>query len=164
MLREFTAIVFAALFAMAFSQVPVFVQEYTQRLGGAVGELQALKDGFDENARRSDLTLEAYIQRHQANTDPVMRRTGRTMETTLTRLDDLSAGQAAITAASPWTRPFVLAQHNDRKLLLATWDTFRFTLTVDIYYGLVGLLVGFLFNAALVRALRRKPKAKRVKA
>ncbi len=154
MFREFFAIFFAVGFGLAFCQVPVFVQQYEQRLGGAVGELSALADQYAENANRSDMTLEIYVQRHLVNTDHVMRKTGRTMVATLERLSGLEAAREALDLAPVWKKPWVLARHTDSVLLRDTWTKFGFTLTVDPLFGAAGVLFGFLFNRLLVVMLR----------
>ncbi|GAB6052361.1 hypothetical protein JCM17960_11810 [Magnetospira thiophila] len=154
MVREFFAIFFAVLFGMAFSQVPVFIQQYEQRLGGAVGELASLADQYAENANRSNLTLGTYVSRHMVNSDPVMQKTGRTMRRSLDRLDQLERGMDALNTAPVWEKPLVLARHNDPQILQDAWEKFQFTLTIDLPFGAAGLLFGFLLNHLLVMLLR----------
>ncbi len=154
MFREAFAIFFAVGFGLAFCQAPVFIQEYEQRLGGAVGALTALADQYAENANRSDMTLEIYVQRHLVNADHVTRRTGRTMVATLERLSTLEAAREALDLAPRWKKPWVLVRHGDGGLLRDTWAKFGFTLTVDPLFGAAGVLFGFLFNRVLVVMLR----------
>lgn len=52
---RFHSIILAAVslvFAGLFSQAPEFSQQYYQRIGGAIDELQRGRQQFDENARR----------------------------------------------------------------------------------------------------------------
>ncbi|CCQ72361.1 DUF2937 family protein [Magnetospira sp. QH-2] len=154
MIREFFAIFFAVFFGMAFSQVPPLIQQYEQRLGGAVGELTTLADQYAENANRSNLTLGTYVSRHMVNPDPVMQKTGRTMRRSLDRLDALERGMDALDRAPIWKKPWVLVQNNDQQIMQDTWSKFAFTLTIDLRFGAVGVLFGFLFNHFLVMLLR----------
>ena len=49
------ALIVGVVFGGAFSQAPEFAQQYRQRLGGALDELTAIVQRFDQDAARAGL-------------------------------------------------------------------------------------------------------------
>jgi Protein of unknown function (DUF2937) len=128
---------------VAFSQIPEFMQQYLQRLGGHLDEARRHLQQFQDTAAQSGLTLPRFIEQTTANPDDAVARLGQVMNETVTRVDALAAAQAAITDASLWTRPFVFLQHCDSAIVRATWAIFKPavpTTLEGLVYSLCGML------------------------
>jgi hypothetical protein len=95
--------------AVIFSQVPEFMQQYLQRLGGHLDEARRQLQQFQQAAAQSGLTLDRLIGQTSANADPAVARLGGVMTAAVARVDALQTAQSAIQHASLWNRPFVLA-------------------------------------------------------
>jgi hypothetical protein len=53
--------VFAIVPALLFAQIPEYMQQYYQRIGGAVDELDRIVQHFDEDSRRSESVLKLML-------------------------------------------------------------------------------------------------------
>ena len=149
LLHELTAIVFAVLVGFAVSQIPRFLQEYEQRLGGALQEASRQLEEYRRNAESSNLTFNEYVGRHLDSADAAMRATGRTIQNSVLRVADLREQTQRIGTATKFAKPFVLARNYDGSLLRATWERFAITATFDPAFGAIGLVLGWLLNALL---------------
>jgi hypothetical protein len=149
LLHEMTAIALAVLVGFAVSQVPRFVQEYEQRLGGAFQEASRQLDEFRRNAETAGLSFNEYVGRHLDSADPAMRATGRTIQNSVLRVADLREQAQRIQGASKFAKPLVLTRTYDTSLLRATWDRFAITATFDPAFGVIGLVLGWLLNGLL---------------
>ena len=156
MLHEITAIALAVLVGFAVSQVPRYIQEYEQRLGGALQEATRQLDEFRRNAEVAGLSFNEYVGRHLDNPDPAMRATGRTIQNSVLRVADLRDQVQRLRDASKFTKPLVLSKTYEGALLHATWDTFAITATFDPAFGAIGLVLGWLLNALLWLAVPRR--------
>jgi hypothetical protein len=52
-MRASILVAISVVFAALFGQAPEFAQQYAQRLGGAIDELDRIVRHFDEDSRRS---------------------------------------------------------------------------------------------------------------
>jgi hypothetical protein len=163
--------VLCVLGAVAFSQVPEFIQQYLQRLGGHLDEARRQLAQFQESAARSGLTLGQLIEKTSANAEPAVARLGGVMQGTAVRVDELTAADAAIRHASVWTRPLVFLRHLDFGIARATWGIFRPAVPTTpeglLYAGLgaLGLLAVYRFGVIWpVRRARRARAAQKSRA
>lgn len=127
-----------------FSQVPEFMQQYLQRLGGHLDEARRQLQQFQNAATQSGLTLEQLIGQTTTNADAAVAKLGGVMTEAVTRVQTLETAQAAIHDASLWSRPFVFVQHVDSSIARATWTIFKPAVptTVEgLVYSLAGMLV-----------------------
>ena len=129
--------------AVIFSQVPEFIQQYLQRLGGHLDEARRQLLQFQQTAAQSGLTLDRLISQTSANADPAVARLGGVMTGAVSRVDTLEAAQTAIQHASLWSRPFVFLRNIDPEIARATWTIFKPavpTTAEGLVYSLVGML------------------------
>jgi hypothetical protein len=155
--------------AVAFSQVPEFMQQYLQRLGGHLDEARRQLLHFQQVAAQSGLSLDRLIGQTTANTDPAVARLSTVMTEAITRVDTLASAQAAIQDASLWSRPFVFLRHADFAIVRATWTIFKPAVptTVEgLVYALLGMLVliaiyhlGIKYPISRIRAPRAAGRA-----
>lgn len=146
-LRELTAILLALALALAFSQLPRFVEEYQQRLGGALDEARHELVQFQHDAEQAGLSFADYVQRHLENADPVIVATGRTIQSISDRVETLQREDDEIELAAPLLRPVIVLRQADRERLSATWSAFTLMPSFDFSFGAIGLLLGWLINA-----------------
>jgi hypothetical protein len=155
--------------AVIFSQVPEFMQQYLQRLGGHLDEARRQLQQFQDVAARSGLTLDQLIAQTNAGSDPAVSKLGGVMSATVTRVNELAAAQSALEHATLWDRPFVFLHQVDPAIARATWAIFRPavpTTPEGLVYALVGILVllatyhgGVKYPIARARARRAAEKA-----
>ena len=157
--------VLCVLGAVAFSQVPEFMQQYLQRLGGHLDEARRQLEQFRHSAELSGLTLDRLITQTSTNTDAAVAKLGVVMTDAVTRVDTLTAAQSALQDASLWSRPFVFLRHIDTSIAHATWAVFKPavpTTAEGFVYSLCGILVflaiyhlGIKYPITCVRARRK---------
>lgn len=149
----------AALGALACAQLPEFVQQYLQRLGGHVEEArrQLAMLGGDDALRTLDAgSRQAFETVAQA------------------RLAMLEAQQQALQGAAPVLRPLEFLRSFDRDIAVSAFDVFVPALPLDtagLVFGGAGLLAGWLLYELAklpfwlggrgIARLRRRPKTLR---
>jgi hypothetical protein len=145
--------------AVLFSQLPEFIQQYLQRLGGHLDEARRQLEQFREVAAKSGLTLDQLTAQSQANTETTVARLGQLMRDTGDRVDALATADAAIRNASILSRPFVFLRHVDLSIARSTWSIFRPAVPTTIegmLYAAFGVLLILAFYHGAVRyPLRR---------
>ena len=154
--------------AVGFSQFPEFSQQYLQRLGGTVDELQRVVAQFDADAQALDLTRdEAISQLSQGGAFGAAR--ADSMTENFQRLSQLTNDLAALQGAGPFTRASLLPHLTDPALVERTWDDFKPAVPLTFEGGsfaALGFGLGALALTVLGRMLgvigglfRRRPKA-----
>jgi hypothetical protein len=136
--------VLCVLGTVAFSQVPEFMQQYLQRLGGHLDEARRQLGKFHGAAEQSGLTLDRLIAQTTSNADPAVAKLGGVMTDSVARVEELQAAQTAIMSASLWERPFVFLRNVDPEIARATWQIFKPAIptTVEgLLYAAAGMLV-----------------------
>lgn len=165
LLRDLSLVVLVLGGAVGFSQVPRFVQEYEQRLGGALQEVQRQLGRYRDLAGAEAGTVEELGRRLVANPDPAVAGVGRAIAEQVGRAASLEGQARALAAASRFRKPLVLLRHHDRELLAATWARYEPTLTLDIAFASLGVVAGVLVNGLIwfrpVRRVRRRAGAAR---
>jgi hypothetical protein len=160
-IRDVTLVVLTLLGAIGFSQVPRFVQEYEQRLGGALQEARRQLAQYESLARNEGLPLEAFWQRLGASSDRSVAAVGRSIGVQAERAASLGAQAEALEDAGRFMKPLVLLRRHDPELVAATWAKYEYTLTLDIGFAAAGAFLGLLVNAALWGVLAGSGRARR---
>lgn len=142
MLFRRLAVAVALLVAGLASQAPEFVQQYSQRLGGAIDELRGIVARFDQEAANQSLSREGGIARLEANPDPLAQGRGRDMAGTAARLASLERQREAFAVAGPLSRYTVFAEDFDPRVASGTYAAFAPALPVTLA-GLVAAMIGF---------------------
>lgn len=145
--------------AVLFSQVPEFIQQYLQRLGGHLDEARRQLEQFQTVAAQSGLTLDQLVARNQGGGEPITARLGQVIQETVARVDALAAADAAIRQASMLSRPFVFLRHLDFSIVHATWTIFKpavpSTMEGLVYAG-SGVLLALAFYHGGVKPVVRR--------
>jgi hypothetical protein len=107
------ALAIGLIFALAGSQIPEFAQQYRQRLGGAIDELNRMIAEFDSEAAGQSLTREQGVARLEVNPDPLAEQRGAAIESDVARAQRLERQQEAFKLGGPLTRLASLAENFD---------------------------------------------------
>jgi hypothetical protein len=142
--------------AVGLSQMPEFIQQYLQRLGGHVDEARRQVEQYKNVATQSHETLDQLIAQTTANADAAVSRLGHVMSDAVTRLQTLQSDQALIADAPAWKQPFVFITHADTQIVHKTWAIFRPGVPVTLE-GLAYALVGIFLFLSLYHFLVRVP-------
>ena len=106
-LKDLLLIGFALSSLLAASQIPGFVQEYEQRLGGTRDEVTRLVAEFTSIAERADTDLAGYAIRLADNVDASISATGREILSLLERETAVAAHVDALAASSRLMKPLL---------------------------------------------------------
>ncbi len=96
------AFVIGLLLGFALSQTPEFAQQYRQRLGGAVDELQRIVQQFDDDSRRAGYDRTSALRLMAGNPEQIVRDQASRMEDLITRYGRLRAQEEAFRNGGPF--------------------------------------------------------------
>lgn len=162
MLRPLRDLVFLIVVlggTLAGSQVPLLVDAYAQRLGGALDEASRTLAGFERAAASLGMSFEQYLAEHRSSDAPSVRATGVELDRLTERVARLAELAQSLQAAGPWSRPLAVLRDRDDALFGNAVAEWRPSLTVDPRWGLIGLAIGWLLHATgggAVAAVQRR--------
>lgn len=162
MLARRFALALGLLLAVVFSQVPEFVQQYRQRLGGAADELKRIVAQFDEEASAQSLSRDAGIARLRASADPLVQARGADLQLAVDRERRLEAQDRAFAEAGPLGRYWVFAERFDPELAGRTYAIFQPAVPVTpagFVAGAAGFILGYGGVRAAASRFRRRGRA-----
>ncbi len=153
--------------------IPGFLQQYRQRVGGRLDQVQIDLAPFEEIARRyHGGDMDALVRHHLASADPTFHAEGEALQAMLASLSRLQAMAEGL-AGTLWQQIGYLLRHYDANIGAATWRDHvpTFSLQPDglIVAAVVGLACWLLFQglwatgrwvAGLI-ALRLGPRQRR---
>ena len=125
MLARRLALAIAVLAGLIGSQGPEFAQQYRQRLGGALEELNRIVAEFDREVQRQNLTRADALKRLADNSDPLARERGVDMGRAIERAQRLDQETQAIASAGPLMRLYVVATNFDPEVARSTLDNYE---------------------------------------
>ena len=140
--------------AVAFAQLPEFIQQYRQRLGGHLDEARRQLAEFVAIATHAKLSLPQFIDRTATNPDATVAQLGGVMRNAVLRVDELAAADAALRHASLWAKPFVFFRAIDAGVYRATWEIYQPavpTTSEGLIYALAGMLTLLGFYHGLIK-------------
>lgn len=152
---------FVVAFAVLFSQFPLFIQQYHQRLSGHAAELHMQLDAMRKIAKQSGKTLDQYIQKFLASADFDFSKQGNLMHAMQERYVKLSDATIAMQNASVLTKPYVFLIHLDFEVAKAASNQFSPGLLFNLEgfcYALCGIAFGYLCFQILAFPFRRLKK------
>ena len=146
------SLAFALTSAALTSQLPEFAQQYRQRLGGALDELNRVLAEFDLDAKTSNMTRAQAIARLRGDADAFIKQRGNRIADTDLRAARLAFQQKNFETAGAFSRALVMARDYDAGLAARAWQDFRpaAPLTIEGFvYGAIGFFCGLgLWNLA----------------
>jgi hypothetical protein len=136
------------------SQFPEFAQQYRQRLGGALAELDTIVDQFDADATRNNLTREAALDTYDNAREPFLRDRGVSMADVIARYERLFQQKVRLEAAPEFLRPVVVLNQPDSRTFAGVWTDYRAAVPVNVS-GFLWAALGFIFLGGLVSMIRQ---------
>jgi hypothetical protein len=139
------AFFFALLFGVATTQLPEFMQQYRQRLGGAVDEISAIIAHFDNDARDNGLSENAAIAQLENNPDPLVKARGVDMKRLIKRLNKLEMAQTALESPNAFEKWTTFVTSFDRSIAARAYETYQPavpTTSEGFIAGIIGFVVG----------------------
>ncbi|MGO8912339.1 MAG: DUF2937 family protein [Bradyrhizobium sp.] len=95
------------------SQLPEFAQQYRQRLGGALDELNRTIAQFDSETAAQSLTRGQGVDQLKSNPETLARERGVAIEENIDRANRLARQQEAFERGGPFTRLVTLIGNFD---------------------------------------------------
>jgi hypothetical protein len=152
MLIRRLALFFAMIFGVIGAQFPEYAQQYRQRLGGAIDELNTIIARFDQDAAQSGLTEHDGITRLQQNPDVFVQGRGDQMNDIVARRDKLVRQAQTYTDSGRIKRVWELATQADPYIAWRAYETFEPGVPVTTE-GFVSAAIGFVVGWGLIRLL-----------
>jgi Protein of unknown function (DUF2937) len=161
------ALAIAVLVGLIGSQAPEFAQQYRQRLGGALEELDRIVAEFDAELRRQNLTRAEGLSRLADNADPLARERGEDMSKAIDRAKRLNEQLQAINSAGPLTRLYVVAKTFDPEIARSTLDNYEPAEPLSLgalTAGVLAALWGWAATRLIAWPFRRRPRLRATRA
>ncbi|GAA4224518.1 polyhydroxyalkanoate synthesis regulator phasin [Sagittula marina] len=157
--------------AIGASQFPEFSQQYMQRLGGAVDELDRQITRYAADAAEVGMTLPDYLDR-LAKEGPLARTQAQNMISDMARYEQLAADLGALQGAGPFMRAKLATHLGDAQIWARARETYKPAVPATFegatfagtgfVAGWLGLTLIFGFLRRLVLTLRRPIRRRRV--
>jgi hypothetical protein len=143
------ALFLALVVAIFSSQLPEFAQQYRQRLGGAIDELNHIVADFDADAARQGMDHSDGIASLEANADPFIRGRGVQMREIASRRDRLERQVHDLDNAQPIGEFLALGENFDGGVAANVLSDFEPAVPVTLG-GLSSALLGFVAGLAAI--------------
>ena len=142
--------IFAVVLAVSAVQLPVYYDQYLQTLGGARQEASLRYQELLREAQALQLTVEAFVVRHEQNSDPVFQASGRIHRSTLARYLRLNTAWQALSAAAVVQKPAMLLRFHDPDVAAGLRFSPGLLLTPEAgAYALAGIVLAWLLTTLL---------------
>jgi hypothetical protein len=161
------AIAIGFLVALVGTQWPEFSQQYRQRLGGALDELNRAIAAFTAEATSESLSVEAAIARLTNNSDRLARERGEAVRDEIARRARVGDALQAMKDAGPMTRLFVMIRDFDAEAADGTLQAFEPAVPLGRegwIVGGVGFLIGWFGTHLTAWPVRRHFERRRMRA
>ena len=145
--------------AVLLSQAPEFLQQYGQRLGGAVDELQRIVAQFDEDSRRSGYDRTVALRLMSENSERLVRDQASRMQANIVRLSRLREQQDAFRDSGPVVRLASFVSDFDWPLAQRTVEVYKpaMPLTIEgVLFAAVGFFVPYWLMVMGAESRRRR--------
>lgn len=140
-------LIFALLCAIAMSQFPAFHQQYLQRVGGALDELNRQVGDMDQRAAAQNMDRFDYIRHFQSNDDGVIQAEGDAMLAMIARRERMTDALERLRNASWYTMLVEVAFHLEPDIATNTAKDFIPAVPLSLAGGahaFLGFLIGWL--------------------
>jgi hypothetical protein len=157
MISRTISLAIACLGAILGAQLPEVMQQYQQRLGGAVDEVAAIVDRFDRDAAANSMSRGDALARLRVSEDDLVQRRGVDMELNIERLSRLRQ-QRQDMSGDYLGRAVYFIGHADPVLLNETLKVYQPavpTTAEGLFSALAGLVAGWWFLRLIAWPIRR---------
>jgi Protein of unknown function (DUF2937) len=162
MLARRIALLIGVVFAVVASQLPEYAQQYRQRLGGAIDELNATIERFDAEAAQSGMNQEQGITHLQQSADRFVQQRGDQMRDSIMRRDRLAKQSGDFAKAGPVGRVLVLAEDFDPQIAARAYQVYEPAVPTTSE-GLIAAVVGFVAGGGLIHLITWPLRRKRLR-
>ncbi len=142
------------------SQFPEYSQQYVQRLGGAVDELQTVVSDFDTSAQATGSTRETALSSMSVGNE-FLRRRGDDMSRTIARYTYLNESYDLLKDAGAYERLVYVRRFGDPQITKNAYADFQPAIPLSID-AMVLLFGGYIFGYGAIsgtgRVVRRRKK------
>jgi len=146
----------AASGALLFMQLPAFIVQYIQRLGGHVDELKLLIGKYKAAAADNGRSLDEYVQLHIQSGVKEFASTGKLMTENIERFNFLSDAYQQISKASGIKQFFLFIRNSDMDIIRGTYSDFvpgiSFS-TDSLIYAAAGIAVFMSFYLLIKKSI-----------
>jgi hypothetical protein len=159
MLFNRVAVFAALLMGVLTSQLPEFAQQYRQRLGGAIDELQRILQRFDADAAQQGMNRSQGIAQLETNPDPFIHGRGLQMSEIESRLGRLDRQMQDFNTANPLVEFSALLENFDTGVAQTAYRDFTPALPVTaggVISGLLGFAGGWVLLHLCAWPVRRR--------
>lgn len=160
-----TALGVGLISAVTTSQVPEFLQQYGQRLGGALDGLRPIIRSLDEDALRLGLDRDRLIARLRVDTNPLWLHQSEVLSAASERYDRLERSYAGWSRLDALSRLRLFITDRDEELARNAWNDYEpaipttsdglLTAALGFVLGLAGALGLIAGTGRTVRGMRR---------
>ncbi|MCL1865724.1 MAG: DUF2937 family protein [Spirochaetes bacterium] len=143
--------------AIVFIQIPTFIVQYQQRLGGHVDELARLVKQYKSAASVNGRTVEEYIGLHLNYDVKEFVSTGKLMTDNMERFNELSLALQNLSESSGIKKFFVFLKSMDFDIFKGTYKDFvpGISFNLDsILYCIVGIIFSMLLYLLIKKSLQ----------
>lgn len=152
----------ALLFGLAMTQLPEFVQQYRQALGGAIGELESAVAEFDGQSAQLGLSESAGIDRLRGNSDKLARERGDAIQDDIVRIAKLRDAQVQFRDEGAIARLMTFSTHYDGAIAKRAYSNFEPAVPTSPEALALGLL-GFVFGGGVVHVTGHQMRRRRLR-
>jgi hypothetical protein len=152
MLIRRLALFFAMIAGVISAQFPEYAQQYRQRLGGALDELNAIVARFDADAAQNGLSEPQGVTHLQQNPDPFVRTRGDQMKDVIARRNKLQDQAQMIANGGNFQRVWALVTQADPTIARRAYQSFEPGVPVTTE-GFVSALIGFVIGGGVIKLL-----------
>lgn len=154
MIRKTIFFLFGFAGAVLLSQFPEFFQQYAQRIGGHLAELNHQVAELENRAALDGKDTTAYLRHLRDSEDGAVRREGRHFVALVERRGRLTQAYEALATADPWWRAPRFLRHIDWPIAGATMKAYRMAMPItseSALYSATGFLSGIMIYGLLFR-------------
>lgn len=159
-MRKAVLLIFGLTGAVLLSQFPEFIQQYSQRLGGHLNELNIQVSELDSRAEKNGKERAAYIRHLIEQPDDAAQREGRYLLVLLARQERIAKAHHALVERGGGIRMFAFVENFDWPIVDETLKAYKPALPFSGESALFSV-IGFVAGAAiygLFFGLRRRRK------
>lgn len=163
MIKSLLDKIFFTVGAIVFLQLPHFIEQYTQRMGGyAASQTEQIKEYQAIADQHFDGDIEAYRLRLQQNTDPAVAESAEQISKRLKSAQSIKKDLLVFEQQPLWYQVPYFITHMRTDLVKGTAANFSPGLPINLWawgYGLLGgVLFSLIFNGMLFlpRVVRKK--------
>lgn len=143
----------------ALSQFPEYSQQYVQRMGGAIDELETVVQDFDNTAQASGYTRTQALET-MIGSDFLEARQ-KDMQGTFKRYENLSTDYERLKSANAYSRLAYVARMRDFDIAKGVAKDFQPAVPLTMVgasFVLIGFIFGYALLAGIFRLFKKRPK------